>query len=243
MPRDEFQALLTYIRTDQLRPHRSHGGAQASPPPVVTIARDHGTGGEVIAAKLAESLKVSCFDKEILDAVVATATSDPALMRQLDEKLPGRAGMFLYASLKGLHDPLTEYQQLLTRVVNGIAYRGGVIVGRGAHLLLRGAPRFRVRIVGSDEICAARLAGGDPARMADALHEVQRVNAARAKFFKEFFKVPNDDPLQYDLIVNTDRFPDLGAVAAMILHAYRAHGMSAKAQPPPSAHQDSTSGP
>ncbi|GAA4253744.1 hypothetical protein GBZ26_10810 [Azospirillum formosense] len=248
MARDEFQALLTYIRTDQLQPHRPRSGPLESMPPVVTIAREHGTGGEAIAAKLAESLGVPCFDKEILDAVVATATSDPTLMRQLDEKLPGRAGMFLYASLMGLHDPLTEYQRLLTRVVNGIAFRGGVIVGRGAHLLLRGAPRFRVRIVGSDEVCAARLAGGDPAKVADALHEVQRVNAARAKYFKEFFKISNGDPLQYDLIVNTDRFTDLDAVVEVILHAYRVHGGQihgghAEAHPPSSIHQDSTSGP
>ncbi|WP_353858369.1 cytidylate kinase-like family protein [Azospirillum formosense] len=242
MARDDFQALLTYVRTDQLQPHRPRSGPLESPPPVVTIAREHGTGGEAIAAKLAGSLGVPCFDKEILDAVVATATSDPALMRQLDEKLPGRAGMFLYASLMGLHDPLTEYQRLLTRVVNGIAFRGGVIVGRGAHLL-RGAPRFRVRIVGSDEVCAARLAGGDPAKVADALHEVQRVNAARAKYFKEFFKISNGDPLQYDLIVNTDRFTDLDAVTDLILHAYRIHGGHAETHPPSPIHQDSTSGP
>ncbi|WP_448203716.1 cytidylate kinase-like family protein [Azospirillum sp. sgz302134] len=224
MSRDEFQALLTYVRTDQLHPHRPHSGALEKPPPVITIARDHGAGGEAIAAKVADALGVACFDKEILDAVVAAAKSDPTLMRQLDEKLPERAGMFLYASLMGLHDPMSEYQQLLTRVVNGIAFRGGVIVGRGAHLVLRGALRFRVRIVGSDEVCARRLAGGDPGKMAEKLSEVQKVNAARAKFFKETFKVTNNDPLQYDLIVNTDRFTDLDAVADLIVRGYWAHG-------------------
>lgn len=224
MARDEFQALLTYVQTDQLQPHRPHSGALEKPPPVVTIARDHGAGGDVIAPKVAGALGVPCFDKEILDAVVATAKSDPALMRQLDEKLPERAGMFLYASLMGLHDPMSEYQQLLTRVVNGIAFRGGVIVGRGAHLLLRGSLRFRVRIVGSDEVCARRLAGGDASTVADRLAEVRKVNAARAKFFQETFKVGNNDPLQYDLIVNTDRFADLDSVADLIVRGYRAHG-------------------
>mgnify|MGYP001310895082 CR=1 FL=1 len=224
MSRDEFQALLTYVQTDQLHPHRPHSGAVEKPPPVITIARDHGAGDDTIAPKVAGALGVSCFDKEILDAVVAAAKSDPALMRQLDEKLPERAGMFLYASLMGLHDPLTEYQQLLTRVVNGIAFRGGVIVGRGAHLLLRGSLRFRVRLVGSDEVCARRLAGGDPNRIAERLAEVQKINAARAKFFKETFKVSNNDPLQYDLIINTDRFNDLDAVADLIVRAYWAHG-------------------
>jgi len=224
MPRDEFQALLSYIRTDQLHPHRPHSGALEKPPPVITIARDHGAGGEVIAPKVAEALGVKCFDKEILDAVVAEAKSDPGLLRTLDEKLPERAGMFLYASLMGLRDPLTEYQQLLTRVVNGIAFRGGIIVGRGAHLLLRGALRFRVRIVGSDELCARRLAGGDADKVAEKLAEVQKVNAARAKFYKETFKVSNNDPLQYDLIVNTDRFASLDDVADLIVRAYHAHG-------------------
>ncbi|MBP2295883.1 AAA family ATPase [Azospirillum rugosum] len=224
MARDEFQALLTYVQTDQLHPHRPHSGALEKPPPVVTIARDHGAGGDVIAPKVAAALEVPCFDKEILDAVVAAAKSDPALMRQLDEKLPERAGMFLYASLMGLHDPLSEYQQLLTRVVNGIAFRGGVIVGRGAHLLLRGARCFRVRIVGSDEVCARRLAGGDADKVEAMLAELRKVNTTRAKFFKETFKVTNNDPLQYDLIVNTDHFVSLDAVADLIVQGYRAHG-------------------
>lgn len=229
MSRDQYEALLTYLRIDQMQPHRAApgagaGGAVGPAAPVVTVARDHGSGGERIAAKLAESLGVGCFDREILDAIVAEAKSDPALMRTLDEKLPERGGMFLYASLMGLHDPLTEYQQLLTRIVNAIAFRGGVIVGRGAHLLLRGAPRFRVRIVGSDEVCARRLAGEDAGAVAARLAEVQRINAARARYFKENFKVTGDEPLHYDLIVNTDRFSDLDAVADLIVQAYRAQG-------------------
>lgn len=223
MARDAYDALLTYLRIDQMQPHRAQGGL-APTAPVVTIARSHGAGAETIAPKVAEALGVACFDKEILDAIVAEAKSDPALLRTLDEKLPERAGMFLYASLMGLHDPLTEYQQLLARVVNAIAFRGGVIVGRGAHLLLRGAPRFRVRIVGSDELCARRLAGGDADKVASQLAEVQRINAARTRFFQESFKVSGEDPLHYDLIVNTDRFADLDAVADLIVRAYRIHG-------------------
>lgn len=224
MSRDQYEALLTYLRIDQMQPHRAGATQSGIRVPVVTIARDHGSGAEIIAPKVAAALEVGCFDKEILDAIVAEAKSDPALMRTLDEKLPERAGMFLYASLMGLQDPLTEYQHLLTRVVNAIAFRGGVIVGRGAHYLLRGAPRFRVRIVGSDEVCARRLAGDDSDAVAGKLAEVQKVNAARARFYKETYKVSGDDPLHYDLTVNTDRFTDLDAVADLIVRAYRVHG-------------------
>ncbi len=219
MARDLLDVLLSAKRVDDYQ--ASHTPTRTLPA-VVTLARDHGAGGEAIAAMVAERLGVRTYDKEILDAIVAEATSDPHLMRQLDEALPERAGMFLYASLMGLDDPQSEYQRLLTRVVNGIAFQGGVILGRGAHLLLRGRQRFRVRIVGSEEVCANRLAGGSATPPA-TLDEVRRVNAARAKFFEETFKVSNHDPLQYDLIVNTDRLTNPAEVADLIVQAFRAH--------------------
>jgi len=220
MAYDILNAMLTAKHVDDYQASRT---VERTPPPVVTLARDHGAGGEEIAAKVAERLGVRAYDKEILEAVVKQATSDPHLMRQLDEKLPERAGMFLYASLMGLTDPLSEYQRLLTRVVNGVAFQGGVILGRGAHLLLRGQLRFRVRVVGSEDVCALRLAGGDPAAVPAKLEEVRTVNAARERFYKETFEVSNHNALQYDLVVNTDRFTDLNEVADLIVQAYRAH--------------------
>ena len=221
MVRDYFDALLSFMKSDDYQ--ATHSVAREGPPPVVTLARDHGAGGEAIAATLAERLGVRAYDREILEAVVAEAKSDPQLMRALDEKPPQRAGMFLYASLMGLDDPLSEYQRLLTRAVNAAAFHGGVIIGRGAHLLLRGQLRFRVRIVGSEEVCAHRLAGDDAALLPAKLEEVRRVNAERALYYEETFKVSSQDPLHYDLIVNTDRFADLDAVADLIAQAYKAH--------------------
>ncbi|HYG85312.1 MAG TPA: cytidylate kinase-like family protein [Azospirillum sp.] len=221
MVRDYFDALLSFRKADDYQ--ATHTVLRDPPPPVITLARDHGSGGEAIAAKVAERLGVRAYDKEILDSVVAEAKSNPHLMHRLDEKLPERAGMFLYASLMGLDDPVSEYQRLLTRVVNGIAFGGGVILGRGAHLLLRGQLRFRVRIVGSEEACAQRLAGDDPSAVPAKLEEVRRVNAARAKYFQETFKTSNQDALQYDLILNTDRFPNMDEVADLIVQAYKAH--------------------
>ena len=221
MVRDYFDALLSFMKSDDYQ--ATHAVTREPPPPVITLARDHGAGGEAIATKVAELLGVRALDKEILDAVVAEAKSDPQLMRQLDEKSPARGGMFLYASLMGLNDPLSEYQKLLTRAVNAIAFQGGVILGRGAHLLLRGQLRFRVRIVGSEDICAHRLAGDAAAAVPAKLEEVRKINAARAKFFEDTFKVSNQDPLQYDLIINTDRFTDLNEVADLIVQAFKAH--------------------
>ncbi|HYH21831.1 MAG TPA: cytidylate kinase-like family protein [Azospirillum sp.] len=215
---DPLHTLLAFMAADRYQPQTP---PSAERPPVITVARSHGSGGEAIAARVAATLGMACFDKELMDGVVGAAQTDKAAMRTLDEKLPVREGTFLFASLLGLNDPLPEYQRTLARVVKGIAWGGGVIVGRGAHLILRGTPCFRVRIVGSEDVCARRLAAGDAARVPALLGEVRTVNLQRTRFLAETFKVPPDEPLQYDLVVNTDGFGDLDGVADLVVQAFR----------------------
>lgn len=212
MAHTELQAIVSILTTED----RHHGTAAGAPPPVVTLSRDHGAGGEAIAAALAERLGVRCYDRDILDRVVASATSDPALMRLLDERAPEHSGMFLYTTLLGQNDPVPEYQRLLTRVIHGIAAHGGVILGRGAHLLLRGPEVLRVCIVGSEDVCARRLAGGDEAAVAARREEVRAVNARRTAYLRDMFTVARDDPRHYDLMICTDRTGDPATVAAAI---------------------------
>lgn len=215
MPRDAYDALLGFIATDQGHPLVHHDDERH--PPVVTLARDHGAGGEEIARLLAQRLQVPCYDKEILDRIVERAEEDASLMRSLDEKVPPREGLFLFAAMLGLNDPLTKYQRLLTRVLNAVPFNGGVIVGRGAHYVLQSPWVFRVRIVGSEEICAKRLGGGDK-----ALAEVRKVNQLRGRFHKDVFNTDSYAAHHYDLTINTDRFSDFGKVADLIVDAYRA---------------------
>lgn len=216
MAHNELQAIVSILTTED----RRHGTA-AGAPPVVTLSRDHGAGGEAIAAALAERLGVRCYDRDILDRVVASATSDPALMRLLDERAPEHGGMFLYTTLLGQTDPVPEYQRLLARVIHGIAAHGGVLLGRGAHLLLRGPGIFRVCIVGSEDVCARRLAGGNEAAVAARRDEVRAINARRTAYLRDMFKVERDDPRHYDLMICTDRTGDPAAVAAAIDAARR----------------------
>lgn len=221
MARDAIEALLSYIQTDE-RPRRAAGAADT--PPVVTIARDHGSGGRAIAELVAERLGVRCFGKPLLDAVVRGAEADPGLMRRLDDELPPRAGTGLYAALMGLKDPLHEYRRVMNRVVDGIAFRGGVIVGRGAHLLVHAPRALRVRIVGSEEVCARRLAGGDVTQVAAKLDELRGANADRARYIRQCFDSDLNDPRLFDLVINTDRIADPNAAADLIVAALNAVG-------------------
>ena len=87
-----------------------------------------------------------------------------------------------------------------------ISQKGGVIVGRGAHLILGPDRAFRVRIIGSLEACAARVAKREGLDLPAARELVQVVDRQRAEFLQQHFGVDKADCSTYDLVINSDRF-------------------------------------
>jgi len=215
-----LDGLLSYVNAHQSE-SRAHGDYHHVAP-MVTLAADHGAGGPETAVELGRRLGVPCFDKHLLDNVIKEAKSDPGLMRRLDEELPPRPGTALYAAFLGINDPLEEYRRLMIRVLNGIATKGGVVLGRGAHLLVRSEPMLRVRLIGSVEVCAWRLAGGDPAKVVAKRAETAATNADKVAFMRKCWNVDRDDPSRYDLVINTDRFADLTALPELIVRTLEA---------------------
>lgn len=194
--------------------------------PIVTIAREYGAGGEEIGLRLAEALDINYFDKEIIDRIARAAHSDAATMAALDERVLQKWDIYLSSIVsRPKHHP-SEYLHSLIHVILGIAETGGVIMGRGAHIILRGRSVFRVRIVGSEDICTQRLAlfeGEDPKSIAQVIRDT---NAQRSRFLWETFKIRADDPAHFDVIVNTDYYNDLTRVVDFLTGAYRGHAAS-----------------
>jgi len=156
-----------------------HGGRGAERP-VVTLSRDYGSGGREIAQQLAKHLAVPVYDKELLDAVVERSGADPRLLAQLDEKTRGFWDSWIVSMLSGENVLDDNYRRHLVKVVLGIfnTGKGGVIIGRGAHLVLAQQNVFRVRIIASPETCAERVARKRQISQEEARKEVARVTRA-----------------------------------------------------------------
>jgi len=118
-----------------------------------------------------------------------------------------------------------HFRNHLVNVVLGLTATGGVVVGRGAHLILAGKPMLRLRIAGSPEICARRIAEADKLPVAEALKRVNRVNHERGHFVWEHFRSRLNDPIHFDLAVNTDHIAPAQA-AELALAAMAARGLS-----------------
>jgi hypothetical protein len=196
-------------------------GVQGAERPVVTLSRDYGSGGREIAQQLAKHLAVPVYDKELLDAVVERSGAEPHLLAQLDEKTRGFWDSWIVSMLSGENVLDDNYRRHLVKVVLGIfnTGKGGVIIGRGAHLVLAQQNVFRVRIIASPETCTERIAHERQISQEEARKEVARVNEGRARFIWDVFKKRLNEPTTFDLTINTDHLSKYEEVAEIIIFA------------------------
>jgi cytidylate kinase len=194
-----------------------HATTQHPRQPVVTISRDYGSGGDVIAERLAQRLSLPIYDNHVLKEVAARLADDPEVVRLLDEGFGRAKDMWLYRLFSGKDIGPDSYRDSLIKVILSLGRLGGIIVGRGAHVILRDACALRVRVSGSPELCAHRLSVGGLGTEKEMLDKVHEVNHHRGKFVWEVFHSRLSDANQYDMTINTDRMNDFEDVVDMLV--------------------------
>jgi len=182
-------------------------------PVVVTVSRSFGAMGKEIALQLADKLEVRCCDHFILQEVARRANVDESLVKVLDDHIS------VISDRESNHDEhwwkrllnrqsfsYEDYYEYLAKTVLSISLHGGVIIGRGAHLILGPEKAFRVRITGTPEKCAERVAERDGISLEQATEQVHRISNERAKYIQKLYHADINEPWSYDLVLNTDRF-------------------------------------
>lgn len=192
--------------------------------PVVTISRDLGSGGAEIARRLADRLGVMLYDRQLLDAIAERAKVDRELMARLDERARNVRDSWLFGLLSGQNTFLASYRHHLFDVLLCIAQEGGVVVGRGAHIVLANREAFRLRVVGSAECCAARVAAREGIDTAAALARVRQTNKERDEFTYKLVRHHLTEAETFDLVLNTDKLDDWDAATELVIAAMGAMG-------------------
>ncbi|GAB6053428.1 cytidylate kinase-like family protein [Magnetospira thiophila] len=208
--------IQAMVRAQDLEPDADQGGK-----PVITISRTMGSGGNEIANLLAKRLGVQHFGREVLDAIAKQTQVNPSLMNKLHESVASASDAWLYSVVFGKKVSRDDYQRHLVTATRALYKMGGVIVGRGGHIILAGRDVLRVRIIGSPEVCAKRIAVQEQKDYADALAMVKESNKKRSSFIKEQFSHKSDDPLDFDLVINTDHFASYEQVVDLLEQAVK----------------------
>ena len=202
---------------------------------VVTISRGFGSGGKSVAQLLADTLEVRCCDRYILQAVAKRAHVDVELVRILDEHVKNIDGHWWQKLLHKDTFSYEDYYHHLVKTVLSISRTGGVIIGRGANLILGADNAFRVRITASPENCARNVASRESISLDDAHQRVSEVDLERAEYIKMLYDADINDLSNYDLVLNSDRYDRIQLVE-LILDAMEKAGYSLPADTRESLH-------
>jgi cytidylate kinase len=182
--------------------------------PAITISRMAGAGGHTVASKLAEYMQSkvpghpqwTVFDRQLVEKVLA----DHNLSKRVSEYMPENHKPMLadmFEELIGLHPSAWTLAHQTADTILKIAQMGNVIVvGRGAAVVTRALPHvFHARLVGSLEkrLDQVKKVYGFDDRAAQ--EHVRREDKAKRRYLKEHFQEDIDNPLLYDLVLNTDR--------------------------------------
>jgi cytidylate kinase len=201
---------------------------------VVAISRTTGSGGESIGRIVAERLGFRYVDEEIVAWAAEKAGVEPDLVADAERRkgLLARfveglgksgvdAGLGLSVALPELSTS-KDFQALIGEAIRDTAERGDVvIVAHAASIALAGrGDLVRVLVTASPEARAHRLAEAGGVGKEDAQRAVKRADAARADYLKRFYRIDQELPTHYDLVVNTDVL-ELDAAADIVVRAAR----------------------
>lgn len=194
---------------------------------IISIGRQHGSGGREIARLLARELGIKCYDKEIVDEAAKHSDFSRDLINAYDEK---RMSTFmLQAGGYSLNENFRLNMQVVSAqfdAIREIASKGDCIfVGRCADYILRDrSDLVSLFILGDmDERlkCLARRQGLDEAA---ARKKIKEVDKDRSSFYKYYSDQVWGDAQNYDLCINSSRLGVEGTVK-VIMDYIKARGL------------------
>jgi hypothetical protein len=204
--------------------------------PIVTIRGQLGSGAPEIGRGVAELLHADYVDREIIAGVAARlqrneqdviAKEMPAssllgrIAEALDRGIPFGAGVE-GAYLPAWEIPLDDhrYLQALESVLRELARSQSlVILGRGSQFILKGYPHsLHVLTVAPLKMRMKRVMEERKSNEEAAEREIARFDGASREFIKRYFQAGWEDPMNYDLVLNTESLT-FQAAASIMVHA------------------------
>lgn len=186
------------------------------PLPVITLSREPGSGGKLVAKTVAERLGLDLFHQEIINAMAENADTTTRVIRTLDERGVSMIDDWVSAAISDRHLWPDEMSRVLMRVIGTIGKHGkAIIVGRGANFVLPPENRFRVRIIAPMEKRVNCVAESFGISKDEAKRRVISTESDRRAFIRKYFHSDIADPANYDMVLNTGTLSVESATAAI----------------------------
>ena len=182
---------------------------------VLTLEREYGSGGAVIAEKLAKRLGWKLWDQLLTEEIARRLDCDCRAVEDHQERRDPAYYRLLKAFMRGsfegsLNAPRLKMvdtdcvRQVVEQILPGIADAGNcVIVGRGSAYYLGGRPEaFHVFIYAPFRERVRRLQATGQSEK-EAIEAAETVDRDRADFIKQYFDVEWPGRHRFHLMVNS----------------------------------------
>jgi cytidylate kinase len=195
--------------------------------PVITLSREPGSGGRIIAEKLAKELGLDLFHQDIVQKMAESARTSARLLQTLDEKGLSVLEDWIATLVHERHLWPDQYLRHLMKVIGAIGRHGqAVIIGRGANFILPPQGQLKIRIVAPLEVRVQNVIRTFGASHEDAMRRVLKTESERRAFIRKYFHADIASSANYDLVINTGRLSIDAAVGAVIGALERQKGFS-----------------
>lgn len=204
---------------------------------IITIEREYGAGGSVVADQLARHFGWKLLDQDLTARIAQEANVAPSVVRSCDECVDRPLRRLAKVFWRGSYERMLPMQdervfdadymvELATKIIGEAGEQGRcVLVGRGAPYILRNRKdAFHVFLYAPRDFKIQRLSH----RMGekDATEMVDTIDRERAEFIKRYFN--KDWPCRslYHMMLNTSFGLDLAVET--ILSTMKVHEMASE---------------
>ncbi len=190
-------------KTAQLHEGGPHDRGRAPRQPVLTVSRQRGSGGTILAERLAQRFGYTLLHRDVIDRICESAGYKRRIVESLDGHARSQLQLWFESVVQGSYVDASDYVKALLEVIYSISALGGVVVvGRGANFILGQERGFHIRVVAPREVRVRNLVTREGMSERDARRTVEKCDHERDAWVRQVFGRSADDPLAYDLVIN-----------------------------------------
>lgn len=173
---------------------------------IITVGREFGSGGHIIAAKLAEYFGIQLLDSNILAEVAKKSNTSEEYLKKYDESA---RNLFFSRTVNGFsNSPEEIIAQMQFDYIKHKADAGEsfVVIGRCADYILRENPALvRVFVLGDTEAKIKRTAEREGISEEKAKIRMEQADKRRKYFHNTHSENKWGDSRSYDITVNSSK--------------------------------------
>lgn len=173
---------------------------------IITVGREFGSGGHIIAVKLAEHFGIQLLDSNILAEVAKKSNASEEYLKKYDESA---RNLFFSRTVNGFSNSPEEiiaqmqFDYIKQKSDSGESF---VVIGRCADYILRENPALvRVFVLGDTEAKIKRTAEREGISEDKAKIRMERADKRRKYFHNTHSENKWGDSRSYDITVNSSK--------------------------------------